>query len=550
MTDLIVRDWIGEFQALSSSEVHSFAATIRENTELIQAVFTVLEEKKYHVEFLEQVCHQLFSFYRSREEELQRFTLQYIPTIIGIYLCAVARAERVSFHAVEVLLLGVYNLEVLNGEEEPVVQNFRLPSVSKPSIYHESISLPHSVLTEHALSKLEQGDKRTVSLGPIPAVEKITASNRLQIMTVLLKLYNYHISLMPRLSHFSICRMCSKLVKQGFQRLVISQRSSFGSEGGSFSTPHPRSSPRIPLSAGFLLELLHSVYFCMFNGIASFGIQALEDINFRAIHELFPEVIQVTNAIKNSLKVNPSGQPKDGPMGISVALSPSSNQSTLFKGAVTNASFRTRKLPDDIPLQSPQQEETPQSSIQHLASITEEQEESHFTKVSPSLTTKSQQDRISVSSKLPVLALLKDRAKAKKDKEAAIIDPNVTPSVKKEQDRKITGLNPSRSISHQNGFSDINSSSSYPSFSSDLNTFTLQNRLNMVKSEKDITAASGQKITAAVWNSKEVKSPPPSAQLDGVGSNGQVRHSQEINSRVNLSWEVDSECFKPYQTLV
>ncbi|XP_076374226.1 hyccin-like isoform X2 [Tachypleus tridentatus] len=520
MTDLIVREWIGEYQALSSSEVHSFAATIRENTELIQAVFTVLEEKKYHVEFLEQVCHQLFSFYRSREEELQRFTLQYIPTIIGVYLCAVAKAERVSFHVVEVLLLGIYNLEVINSEEEPAVQNFRLPSVSKPSIYHESISLPRSVLTEHALSKLEQGDKRTVFLGPFSPVEKITASNRLQIMRVLLKLYNYHISLMPRLSHFSVCRMCSKLVKQGFQRLVISQRSSFGSEGGSFANPHPRSSPRIPLSAGFLLELLHSVYFCMFNGIASFGIQAIEDINFRAIHEVFPEVILVTNAIKNSLKVNPSGQPKDGPMGISVALSPSSNQSTLCKGAVTNASFRTRKLPDDIPVQSPQQEETPQSIIQHLASITEEQEETHMTKESSSLTTKSQQDRSIVSSKLPVLALLKDRAKAKRDKESAIIDPNVTPSIKKEQDRKTAGLNPSRSISHQNGFSDINSSSSYPSFSSDLNTFTLQNKMNMVKSEKDITAASGQKVTTAVWNSKEVKS-LPSAQLDGVDSNSQ-----------------------------
>lgn len=62
----------------------------------------------------------------------------------------------------------------------------------------------------------------------------------------------------------------------------------------------------------------------------------------------------MTNAIKNSLTVNPSGQPSDGPMGISIALSPTTNTATISKGisktATTNASFRTQKLPDDIPI--------------------------------------------------------------------------------------------------------------------------------------------------------------------------------------------------------
>lgn len=45
-----------------------------------------------------------------------------------------------------------------------------------------------------------------------------------------------------------------------------------------------------------------------FNEFASLGIQALEDIHMRAQYELFGDVLLMTNGIKNSLKVNPSGK--------------------------------------------------------------------------------------------------------------------------------------------------------------------------------------------------------------------------------------------------
>ncbi|KAG0729807.1 hypothetical protein GWK47_029592 [Chionoecetes opilio] len=96
-----------------------------------------------------------------------------------------------------------------------------------------------------------------------------------------------------------------------------------------------------------------------FNEFASLGIQALEDIHMRAQYELFGDVLLMTNGIKNSLKVNPSGQPSDGPMGISVALTPSTTTNTpLSKTFITNASFRTKKLPDDL-LESTGEEEDP-----------------------------------------------------------------------------------------------------------------------------------------------------------------------------------------------
>lgn len=42
---------------------------------------------------MDTVCNQLYNFYRSREIELQRFTLQFLPTLIYIYLNSAAHGD-------------------------------------------------------------------------------------------------------------------------------------------------------------------------------------------------------------------------------------------------------------------------------------------------------------------------------------------------------------------------------------------------------------------------------------------------------------------------
>lgn len=51
---------------------------------------------------------------------------------------------------------------------------------------------------------------------------------------------------------------------------------------------------RIPLSSTFLVELVNSVYFCMFNDVALAGLQALEEIHQRAIYHLHTDVLLVS----------------------------------------------------------------------------------------------------------------------------------------------------------------------------------------------------------------------------------------------------------------
>ena len=55
-------------------------------------------------------------------------------------------------------------------------------------------------------------------------------------------------------------------------------------------------------------------------------------------------MLQLTNAIKNGLKQSPPGAHKNNPMGISMSSSPH-QAGNISKCAITNASFRAKKLP-------------------------------------------------------------------------------------------------------------------------------------------------------------------------------------------------------------
>ncbi|XP_047112382.1 hyccin isoform X2 [Schistocerca piceifrons] len=321
---------------------------------------------------VDPVCSQLFELYRSKQPDLQRFTLQFLPTLIFVYLNSVAHGDKKSCRSVETLLLGLYNLEVVDESGQPKIISFRLPSLAQGSIYHEPMSL--APLTESALRRWEECNTKPVQWGPMPQVETLNAQNRLKVMTALLFLYNQQLSLASKSALEYLSKVCSKIVTQGFSKPGHHQRSSYGSDSSSLV---PRLLPRIPVSSQFLLELLHGAYFSLFNGAAAAAQAALDDLHSRACFEGYPEVVLATNAVRNSLQVNTSGQPTDGPMGISVALTPATTTvTTVSKSMITNASFRTKKLPDDIPIQTSKEDGsvsgTPESK--NLSAITEEGE--------------------------------------------------------------------------------------------------------------------------------------------------------------------------------
>lgn len=254
----------------------------------------------FYFQLLHSICNQFHSFYRSTETVLRKFTLQFVPTLIYIYLNSVAQGDKKSCRSVETLLISVYNIEITNDDGQAKTVSFRMPVLAQASIYHEEKSLHAS-----DLRRWEENSNKDVNWGPLQQVESINAQNRLKVVTALMFVYNQQLSLVPKSALSHLCRVSSQMANQGFSKMGHAHRSSYGSDPNNAIVPKPLC--RIPMSAQFLLELLHAVYFAMFNEFGSIAIQSVDDIHNRACYELFPEVILVTNAIKNSLHANPSG---------------------------------------------------------------------------------------------------------------------------------------------------------------------------------------------------------------------------------------------------
>lgn len=244
------------------------------------------------------------------------FSIQFIPDFIYLYLNAVATpGEKQNYRCVETLLLCAYNFEVCNDKGALSSVSFRMPVLAQASIYHEERNLHAS-----DLKRWEENGSKEISWRATTQIYKITAQNRLSVMAALIFIFNQQLSSIQKAALYHLCKTSSKLVSQGFAKHGHSYRASYGSDplnntmasasiaSSTSSTPNTaKQNPRIPMSQPFLVELLHAIYFAMFNEFASAAIQAVDDIHNRACFELFSDVILVTSAIKNSLQANPSG---------------------------------------------------------------------------------------------------------------------------------------------------------------------------------------------------------------------------------------------------
>ncbi|CAH0556646.1 unnamed protein product [Brassicogethes aeneus] len=348
MADVLVRDWMEEFDSLTESEIHTYSAEQEHNHEVMVALYDVLSEpQKYKSDnVIDGICSQLLDFYRSGEHQLKKFTMQYIPTLILLHL-----TEK-SYSSVQTLLVSLYNLEVIDSKGQPRSISFRIPSIAQSSIFHDCNHLEPAFIAESSLRRWEECNSKLVSWGPLPQVECLNAQNRQRVITALVFLYNQQLANIITQGIEHTCKNISRLVNQGF-RYSDSPRSSIASD----SSIQQSIQPRIPVSSSLLIELLHTVYHSAERG-APGAVQALHDLTQRAKYESYADVLLAANAIQNLLLHSTT---------VPVTAKPQTH--TVSKSMITNASFRTKKLPDDIPIQDDQQPDVP------LDSITEEQEE-------------------------------------------------------------------------------------------------------------------------------------------------------------------------------
>ncbi|XP_054240736.1 hyccin isoform X2 [Indicator indicator] len=316
----IVEEWLSEFKTLPESSISSYATSLKDKNALISSLYKVIQDP--HSELLEPVCHQLFEFYRSGEKQLLRFTLQFLPELMWCYLAVSASRDLQSSGCIEALLLGVYNLEIVDKEGHSKVLSFTIPSLSKPSVYHEPSSIGSMALTEGALS--QHGLSRVVYSGPHPQREMLTAQNRFEVLTFLLLCYNAALSYMPAVSLQSLCQICSRICVCGYPRQQVRKYKGVNS--------------RIPVSSEFMVQMLTGIYYAFYNGEWDLARKAMDDVLYRAQLELYPEPLLVANAIKASLPQGAIKSSKEGTRCIQVEITPTSSR--ISRNAVTSMSIR------------------------------------------------------------------------------------------------------------------------------------------------------------------------------------------------------------------
>uniref|UniRef100_A0A3P8ZT89 Family with sequence similarity 126 member B n=1 Tax=Esox lucius TaxID=8010 RepID=A0A3P8ZT89_ESOLU len=307
---------------LPETHISTYAGSLHLKKCLVPALYRVIQDSSS--ELLEPVCHQLFELYRSSEDRLRRFTLQFLPELVWVYLRITASRDRQSNGCIEALLLGIYNLEIVDKDGNSKLLSFTIPSLSKPSMYHEPSSLGSMGLTEGALSHHDL--IRVVYSGLHPQRETFTAQNRFEVLCFLMLCYNSAVVYMPLSSYQAVCRMSSRLCVCGFPR----QQQKLWREPCN----------RVVLEPEFMVQMLTAVYHAIYNGEWEMGKEALEDILYRAQLELYSQPLLLGNAMMSSL---PDSAPDEtlGRKVLQVEVTPT--VSRISRSAITAASIRRHR---------------------------------------------------------------------------------------------------------------------------------------------------------------------------------------------------------------
>ncbi|KAK1903102.1 Protein FAM126B [Dissostichus eleginoides] len=359
----VVEEWLSEFKSLPENRIPSYAGSLHLKKSLVLALYRVIQDPNN--ELMEPVCHQLFELYRSSEDRLRRFTLQFLPELVWVYLRITASRDRQSNGCIEALLLGIYNLPSSLG----------------------SMALTEGALCQHDLI-------RVVYSGLHPQRETFTAQNRFEVLCFLMLCYNSAVVYMPLSSYQSPysdldtdgpgCRRKYYFIKaqlsadesiaagylsiwetvmpwtaalwslhRSTQALQDLKTSLLGGgqrlkEARLCVCGFPRQQKklwrepcnRVLLDPEFMVQMLTAVYHAIYNGEWEMGREALEDVLYRAQLELYSQPLLLGNAMKNSLPDSAPDEPR-GRKVLQVEVTPTINRISM--SAITTASIRRHR---------------------------------------------------------------------------------------------------------------------------------------------------------------------------------------------------------------
>eukprot|EP00118_Oscarella_pearsei_P000935 m.6171 g.6171 ORF g.6171 m.6171 type:complete len:424 (+) comp15130_c0_seq1:3-1274(+) len=331
---------------LEKSQLETLGSQLKQAENVVSLILSHLEEDAADP-LSSRLYHSLYTCSKIRDDfGVRLFVLECIPPVIRNYLTASAEMNSGLKSRIEPCLMEIYNQEVIARDIVPGKKAFKIPTLAKPSVYHK---LPRGkagssqLLTESAL---HSHNRKAVKVTPdsLEKVTKVTASNRMAIIAVILNCYRSAISTISVHSREALCHMITRLAISGFpQCLPLEYDPSLGPCRNPKVLPlnehalkKAASRPRLIFPTQLLQEFTSLVYFSLYNEECAAALQSLHFLHKRADFDGIAELLLVTNAIINSMGL-PDGKPGEGHLGIAIKTDKTllHQQSAMFAGIDT-----------------------------------------------------------------------------------------------------------------------------------------------------------------------------------------------------------------------
>lgn len=256
---------------------HSATTTPRSDENNLQRTlqFLLSEQSVYYHHVMQPFYLLMLHLFRDKDENVSGFVVQCLPALLWHYLQVQAHQpselgktevpdsviRTIIQHAglspdpaaalpkanlqhgraaLEALILEMHNMLIYDSDGRPRRSQFTLPSLNVSSIYHDSSAFQADVvkwdrhmqqspdLLGSGLSRMPSLVSRTIGIG---ARDRINDSNRWQIVTTLLRLFDEDLVSYSRFSLQALCEMSFKTATHGFPTAFFEHCSFPSAEG-------------------------------------------------------------------------------------------------------------------------------------------------------------------------------------------------------------------------------------------------------------------------------------------------------------------------------
>merc|ERR1711981_1243231 len=207
-----------------------------------------------------------------------------------------------------------------------------VPGLSQSSVYHNrTLSDP--------LERVTSGVGFTTR--PFNPVVAVNATTRPYILHLLFHVFNNHIMYLSKTTLELVAKALISLVGRGHTQTSLHTASR---QRGQIQFK------RIHLPPTVLTELLLTAHHCIFNGLSTLGNQIVDLVELKAAGNGWADVLVVVGAMRNLAKTwSGDGTGRGLRAATTDAHYANSPGMQIAKHMITNASFRAKKISEDIP---------------------------------------------------------------------------------------------------------------------------------------------------------------------------------------------------------